>query len=148
MDRCWNTSSNSTRAGCQTDRRQGGQLEGKTDESLGEMQQMTLFERFITEGNEEADEQATEGARLDGGDVAQVRAVTIQQEREEVYAAFQHTAGFHCPVQRKDGEELRPKPNEKWFFVNKKGKQRSIERSGARQQTKIGVRDTEEAADT
>ena len=31
-----------------------------------EMQQMSLFEKFITEGNEKADEQAEEGAKLDG----------------------------------------------------------------------------------
>ena len=44
-----------------------------------------FFEKFITEGNEKADELAKEGARLDGGDMAHVRAITIQQEREEVF---------------------------------------------------------------
>ena len=33
---------------------------------------------------ESVDEQAKGGARLDGGEMAQVRAVTVQQEREEV----------------------------------------------------------------
>ena len=36
-----------------------------------ERQQMSLFEKFITEGNEKADEQAKKGARLDGGFMAQ-----------------------------------------------------------------------------
>ena len=53
-----------------------------------EMQQMSLFEKSITEGNEKVDDPAKEGATLDGGGVAQVRALTIQQEQEEVYAAF------------------------------------------------------------
>ena len=43
------------------------------------MQQMSLFEKFIAEGNEKADEVAKEGARLDGGDVTQVRALTTIQ---------------------------------------------------------------------
>ena len=44
-------------------------------------QQMSLFEKFTTEGNEEADDA---GWRL----MAQARASTVQQEREEVCAAF------------------------------------------------------------
>ena len=79
---------------------------------------MSLFDKFITEGNEKkADELAKEGAILDGGDMAQVRAVRIQQERGEVYAAVQYAACFHCLVEEWKGcEELRPKPKEKWAF--------------------------------
>ena len=61
---------------------------GKAHHSKKEMQQMSLFEKFITEGNEKVDELAKKGAVLDGGKMAQVRAITIQQEREEVYAAL------------------------------------------------------------
>ena len=50
---------------------------------------MTLLENFITEGTEKADELAKEEALLDEGIMAQARATTIQQEREEVYAALQ-----------------------------------------------------------
>ena len=59
---------------------------------------MSLFEKFITEGNEKADEFAKEGAMLDGGFMVQTRSSTIQQEREreEVYAALQCAASFHC----------------------------------------------------
>ena len=53
------------------------------------MQQMSLFEKFITEGNEKADELAKEGAMLDGGAMTQVRAITVQQETEEVHATLQ-----------------------------------------------------------
>ena len=56
--------------------------------------QLSLFEKFITEGNEKkkTDELAKQGARLDGGDMPQERAITIQQEREEVYAALQYAS--------------------------------------------------------
>ena len=57
------------------------------------------FEKFITGGNETADELAKkEGAMLDGRFMAQARASTIQHEREEVFAALQYAASFHCLV--------------------------------------------------
>ena len=62
-------------------------------------QQMSLFEKLITEGNEKADELEKVGTMLDGGFVAQARASTVQQEREEVYAALQYAASFHCLVE-------------------------------------------------
>ena len=64
-----------------------------------ERQQMSLFEKLLTEGNEKADELAKEGAMLNGGFTAQARASTIQQEREEVCAVLQYVAGFHCLVE-------------------------------------------------
>ena len=49
-----------------------------------------------------------------------MRAQTIQQEREEVYAALQYAASFHCWVEEwKDCEELKPQPKEKWIFVDR-----------------------------
>ena len=55
---------------------------------------------------------------LDEGFMAEARAETMQQEREEVYAALQNAASFHCLVEQwKDCEELKPKPKEKWTFV-------------------------------
>ena len=64
------------------------------------------IEMFVTEGNEKAE----------------ARVETMQQEREEVYAALQHVASFHCLVEEwKDYEELRSKkPKEKWVFMEKK----------------------------
>ena len=63
------------------------------------------------EGNEKADELAKAGAMLDEGFMAEVRAKTVQQEREDVYAALQYGASFHCIVKEwKDCAELMPKP--------------------------------------
>ena len=61
------------------------------------------------------------GAMLDEGLMAQTRAKTVQQEREEVFAALQYAASFHCLVEeRKDCEEMKPQPKEKWTFVDEK----------------------------
>ena len=62
---------------------------------------MTKIERFVTEGNEKADELAKAGAMLDEGFMAEARADTMKQEREreEVYAALQYATGFHCLVE-------------------------------------------------
>ena len=43
---------------------------------------MSQFEKFVTEGNEKADDLANAGAILDEGFVAEARAKTMQQERE------------------------------------------------------------------
>ena len=41
--------------------------------------------------------------------------------QEEVYAALQFAASFHCLVEEwKDCEVLKPKPKEKWIIVDKK----------------------------
>ena len=57
---------------------------------------------------------------LDEGFMAEARGETKQQEREEVYAALQYAASFHCLAEQwKDCEELKPKPKEKWIFVDK-----------------------------
>ena len=53
--------------------------------------------------------------------MAEAKAKTVQQEREEMYAALQHAASFHCLVEAwKDCEELRPKPKEVEFRVSKR----------------------------
>ena len=81
---------------------------------------MSQFEKFVANDNEKADELAKAGAMLDVGFMAETRAKTVQQEREEVYAALQHVASFHGLVEEwKDCEELRPKPKEKGTFVDK-----------------------------
>ena len=43
---------------------------------------MSRFEKFVTEGNEKADELAKAGAMLDEGFMAETRAKTVHQERE------------------------------------------------------------------
>ena len=53
--------------------------------------------------------------------MAEARAKTMQQEREELCVALQCAASFHCLVEAwKDCEELRPKLKEKWFFLETK----------------------------
>ena len=75
------------------------------------------LKKHVTDGNEKADELAKEGAMRDEGFMARTRAKTVQQEREEVYAALRHAASFHCLV---DVKNLSPKPQEKWIFVDSK----------------------------
>ena len=43
---------------------------------------MSLFEKCVTAGHEKADELAKDGARMDTGGMAQIRASTVQQRRE------------------------------------------------------------------
>ena len=69
-----------------------------------EKKEMSHFEKFVTEGNEKADEMAKAGATLDRGFVADARAVTVQ-ERQEVYAALQYAASFHRP--EKNGKTVK-----------------------------------------
>ena len=92
----------------------------KAHRTKKEKEEMTQLEMFVTEGNEKADELAKAGAMLDEGIMAEARAETMQQEREEVHVALQYAASFHCLVDQWKGcEELRPKPKEKWIFVDK-----------------------------
>ena len=93
----------------------------KAHRTMKDKKDMSYSEKFVTEGSEKADEMAKEGALLDGGFMAEARAKTMQQEREEVYAALQSAASFHCFVEEwKDCEELKLKPKEKWIIVNKR----------------------------
>ena len=50
----------------------------KAHRTKKEKKEMSHFEKFVTKGNEEADE----------GFMAETRAETMQQDREEVYAAL------------------------------------------------------------
>ena len=71
----------------------------KAHRTRKEKKDMSNFENFIAAGNEKADALAKAGAILDEGFMAAARAETMQQEREEVYAAPQYTASFHCLVE-------------------------------------------------
>ena len=93
----------------------------KAHRTKKEIEKMTQFERFVTKGNEKAVELAKAGAMMDEGFMAEARAATGKQEREDVYVALQYAASFHCLVEEwKDCEELEPKPKEKWRFVDRK----------------------------
>ena len=67
----------------------------KAHRTKKEKKDMSHFEKFVTEGIEKADELAKEGAFLDEGFVAEARAKTLQQEKEEVYVVLQYSARFH-----------------------------------------------------
>ena len=77
---------------------------------------MTLFEQFVAEHNERADEL---------GEMAQIRASTVQQEREEVHAALQYAAIFGTTV-----KSVRRSRKAIAALVKKKVRPRSIVRSG------------------
>ena len=66
----------------------------KAHRTKKEKKDVSQFEKFVTEGNEKADELAKAGAMLDEGYVAEARAETMQQQREEVYAALQYAVGI------------------------------------------------------
>ena len=82
----------------------------KAHRTKKEKKHMSQFERFVTEARRRL---AKAGAMLDEGFMAEARAETMQQEKEEVYAALQCAASFHCLVEQwKDFEEFKPKPKE------------------------------------
>ena len=57
--------------------------------------------------------------------MVRIRASTVQLKREEVYAALQHAANFHCLVEWHDCEELGSKPQKKVYFrEHKRGRRR------------------------
>ena len=110
----------------------------KAHRTKNDKNEKSHFEKFFADGNEKADELAKEGAMLDEGFMAETRAKTVEQERDEVYAALQHAACLLCLVREwKDCEELKPKPKDKWIFVDKKKRKRNIERSGLLRPTNI-----------
>ena len=53
----------------------------KAHRTKKEQQEMALFERCVTEGNEKTDELAKDGAMLDGGVMGRIRAITVQQKK-------------------------------------------------------------------
>ena len=64
--------------------------------------------------------------KLDGGragkrcSIVGYRAITVRQKREEVCAALQYAASFHCLEKAwHDCEELEPRTKEKLTFVGK-----------------------------
>ena len=79
----------------------------KAHRTKKEKEKMTQFERFVTEGTDKADELAKAGAMLDEGLMAEVRADTVRQGREEVYVALQYAASFHCLEDQNNGRTVK-----------------------------------------
>ena len=67
----------------------------KARRSKKDKQKTLFFERCVPEGNEKAEELANGVAMLDG-EMAQIRASTAEQKREEVHAALQCAACSLC----------------------------------------------------
>ena len=66
----------------------------KAHRTKKEKGKMTKIVRFVTEGNEKADELAKAGAMLDEGFMAEARAETMRKEREEVVYVALHCVGW------------------------------------------------------
>ena len=93
---------------------------------------MSLFDKFVTEGNEKADDLAKAGATMDEGFMAEARAGTMQQERKEVYVALHFAASFHCLVEERKDCEV-------GFAKTRRVRERSIKHRGVRKQRGIDV---------
>ena len=92
---------------------------------------MSHFEKIVTEGNEKAEELAKAGAMLDEGRVTEARAKTVQEERQEVHAALQYAASFHCLVEEwKDCERAQAEAKRKVDF-------REQEKEGTKHRTEV-----------
>ena len=75
---------------------------------------------------------------VDGGAMAQVRAITVQPARVEVYAALQYAASFPLRGGRMARMlQSQSKAKDKWTFVNKNVEAKKIEWSGMRLQAHI-----------
>ena len=90
---------------------------------------MSQFEKFVADGHETGKQLAKAGATLDERFTAETKEKKVQQQREEVCAALQYAASFHCLVEEwNDCEELKPRPKEKWISWIRKVRKRSLER--------------------
>ena len=102
--------------------------------------EMTHFEKFVTDGNEKADELAKAREMLDEGFMAEAGAKRVQQEREEVFAALQYAARCHYLVEAWKAVKRSSRSQEKSEFSwTSKKKKRNIERSGVPRPTRIDV---------
>ena len=92
---------------------------------------MSRCEKFVTEGNEKADESAEAGAMLDEGFMAEARIKTVQQEREEMYVALQCAADFSLHGGGMETvKSLSRSQKKSSFSLTRRVRKRSIERSG------------------
>ena len=66
----------------------------KAHRTKKDKKKMSMFEKFVTEVNETADDLAKAGAILDEGFMAEARVERMQQEREEVYTTCSMQPAF------------------------------------------------------
>ena len=101
----------------------------KAHRSKKEVQEMKLFERFVTEGNERADELAKDGAMLD--EAKRLRKGPAPFNREGRRFKRHYTARSAFPVlvvEWSDCEALKLQPKEKWIAVDKREGQETSHR--------------------
>ena len=67
--------------------------------SKEEKQEVSLLQLIVAEGNEKADEFVNVGSMMDGGEMVEVDACSVQQRREHICAALKCTARFRCLVE-------------------------------------------------
>ena len=83
----------------------------KAHRSKKEMQSVSLFENFITEGNEKADEVAKEGAMLDGRRYGTGKSEHGLTGKRITF--MQYVACFHCLVGKNGKIVKRSDPSQK-----------------------------------
>ena len=64
-----------------------------------EEKQVSLLQLLVAEGNEKADEFVNVGSMMDGGEMVEVDACSVQQTREHICAALKCNASFRCLVE-------------------------------------------------
>ena len=106
-----------------------------------EKKHMSQFERFVTEGNEKADELAKAGAMLDEGFVWQIQEQKLCSKKER-RCMQPYSMRPASTAQRKNGRTVKSsnrsqkKSGLSWI---RRVRKRSIEQSGVRKQTSIDV---------
>ena len=72
----------------------------KAHQTETDNKEMSHFEKFVTEGNEKADELAKEGAMLDEGPWRKrEQRQSSRSEKRCMQPCMQHAASFHCLVE-------------------------------------------------
>ena len=101
----------------------------KAHRTQKEKKEMSHFERFVTEGNEKADELAKEGAMLDEWFMTKARAETAQQQKNKCMQPCSLQSSFIAWW--KNGKIVKSRSQKKsGFSWISKERRRSIERSG------------------
>ena len=122
----------------------------KAHRTKKDKKEMSHFERFVTDGNEKADELAKAGAMLDDGSMAGARAKTSAAGARRGLCSLAVCSQFSL-FGWKNGRTVKSSSRsqkKKWFSWTRKERRRNIERSGVRRPASIDARGVEEAAST
>ena len=106
----------------------------KAHRTRKEKKDTSQFEKFVTWGNEKADELAKAGAMLDEELTAEAKAETVQHEKRCMRPCSTQRAFTVWLKRRKVVKSSSRRQKEKWIFVDEK---RDIKRSGVLRPTSI-----------